>query len=150
MQSFLARSKAVAFLAVFGLLLSSFCCFLLGLYKSFEATWKIVSSIGHEPLATLYFVQIVDDFVVATTLFIFAVSIYELFLGKLALPDWMLAHSLFELETKLGSLVILVLSIKFLEKFIMSDNALSVLFYALSVAVVSATLIAFAHFGSKK
>lgn len=150
MKTLLERSKVVSYLAVAGLLLSSLCCFLLGLYKSFEATWKIVASVGHEPLATLFFVQIIDDFVVATTLFIFAASIYELFIGKLELPDWMLAHSLFELETKLGSLVVLVLSIKFLEKFITNGNALNVLFYALAVAVVSAVLIAFSHFGNKK
>lgn len=150
MKTLLERSKTVSYLAVVGLLVSSLCCFLLGLFKAFEATWKILSSIGHEPLATLYFVQIIDDFVVATTLFIFAVSIYELFIGKLELPDWMLAHSLFELETKLGSLVILVLSIKFLEKFITSNNALDILFYAVSVAVVSAVLIAFSYFGNKK
>ncbi len=150
MQKFLERSKIVSLLAVFGLLFSSFCCYLLGFYKSFAAMIAIVKSLGNEPLATLLFVQIIDDFVVATTLLLFAASIYSLFLGKLNLPDWMLASSLFELETKLGSLVVLVMAIKFLEKFILAKNALDVLFYALSVAVVSFALIAFSYFGNKK
>lgn len=150
MQKFLEQSKIVAFLAVIGLLFSSLSSFMLGIYKSMAAVYTIARKMGDEPLATLYFVQIVDEFVVAITLFVFAASIYSLFIGKVNLPEWMLASSLFELETKLGSLVILVMSIKFLEKLITSNKAQDVFFYALSVAVVSATLIAFSHFGNRK
>jgi uncharacterized membrane protein YqhA len=39
---------------------------------------------------------------------------YELFINKLALPDWMLAHNLHELKSKLGGVIVLVMVVKFL------------------------------------
>ena len=52
-----------------------------------------------------------DTFLIATGLLVFSVSLYELALGELNLPDWMLAHNLHELKSKLSSIIILVMAV---------------------------------------
>ena len=75
---------------------------------------------------------------------------YELFVGGLNLPDWMLAHNLHELKTKLSNVIILVMAVKFLEHLVEWKNPDESLYFAIAVSVVAATLIAFSYFGEKK
>jgi uncharacterized membrane protein YqhA len=91
----------------------------------------------------------VDSFLVATALLIFAVSLYELFIGKLDLPEWMLAHDLHDLKAKLSSMVVLVMGVKFLEKLLDVKDASALLQIGVATALMSAVLIAFGYFGKK-
>jgi uncharacterized membrane protein YqhA len=50
------------------------------------------------------------------TLLIFTISLYELFLGEIDAPDWMIAHSLVDLKTPLSSMMVLIMAIKFLHQ----------------------------------
>jgi uncharacterized membrane protein YqhA len=95
-------------------------------------------------------IELVDSFLIAIALQIFSLSMYELFVGELNLPDWMLAHNLHELKTKLSSVIILVMTVKFLEHLVEWKNPSNSLFFAIAVSVVAATLIAFSYFGEKK
>jgi uncharacterized membrane protein YqhA len=74
---------------------------------------------------------------------------YELFVGNINLPDWMLAHNLHELKTKLSSVIVLVMTVKFLEHLVEWKNPKDSLFFAIAVSVVAATLIAFSYFGKE-
>ena len=69
--------------------------------------------------------------------------------GEITAPEWMLARDLYELKGKLGSMVILVMGVKFLEIFIQDIEGSELLLRAISVALVSAVLIAFWYFGAK-
>ena len=42
--------------------------------------------------------------------------IYELLIGELSVPAWMKIHDLHDLKTRLGSILVLVMAVKFLEK----------------------------------
>jgi uncharacterized membrane protein YqhA len=90
-----------------------------------------------------------DVFLIATVLFIFAVGIYELFIGKLKLPDWLEIHNLHGLKVKISSVVIMVMGIIFLKHLVEWQDPQGTLFFGLGVAVVSAALIAFSYFGNK-
>ena len=63
-------------------------------------------------------IAVVDVFLIATVLFVVAVSLYEMFIGDLKLPEWMVAHNLYELKSKLSGVIILVMAMKFLEKLV--------------------------------
>jgi uncharacterized membrane protein YqhA len=91
----------------------------------------------------------VDSFLIATAILIFAVSLYELFIGPLELPGWMLAHNLYELKAKLSSMIVLVMGVKFLEKLLESKDANDLLRTGIATALMSAVLIAFGYFGKK-
>jgi uncharacterized membrane protein YqhA len=74
---------------------------------------------------------------------------YELFIDKVDLPNWMLAHNLHELKAKLSGVIILVMAVKFMEHFIEWEKPVDMLFFGVALAIVSVTLIALGHFGEK-
>jgi uncharacterized membrane protein YqhA len=77
------------------------------------------------------------------------ISLYELFIGEINVPEWMLAHNLDELKGKLSSMIVLVMAVKFLEMFMEAENANELLPRAIAVTLVSSVLIAFGYFGKK-
>ena len=81
-----------------------------------------------------------DSFLVATALIVISVSIYELFIGDLAVPDWMTVKNLNELKAKFGVVLIPVMAVKFVQKLLQSESALETLYYGIAVAIVSPAL----------
>jgi uncharacterized membrane protein YqhA len=75
--------------------------------------------------------------------------LYELFIGEINVPEWMLAHNLYELKAKLSSMIVLVMAVKFLQKLLDTKDANDLLLRGLATAVMSAVLIAFGYFGKK-
>ena len=91
-------------------------------------------------------IKLMDLFLVATALLIFAMGLYELFVTDLDLPGWLLIRNLYDLKAKLSSVVILVLSIKFLEKLLAWKDPLDTLLFGVAITLVSGMLIAFSHY----
>ena len=98
------------------LLFAAVAAFAWGTLKTVDTISLVLSSMGRDKAITVELIEIVDSFLIATAVLIFAVSLYELFIDKLDLPEWMLAHNLYELKTKLSSMIVLVMGVKFLEK----------------------------------
>jgi len=146
MKTFLEKTRYLALIAIVSLLLASVAAFVWGTIKTIKAIEEIIRSAGLDPLIDLYLIQLMDAFLVAIILYILAINIYELFIGRLDLPEWILARNLHELKTKISSVIILVSGIVFLEN-LLNDmkNALELLYIAIAVAVVSAALIAFSR-----
>jgi uncharacterized membrane protein YqhA len=142
MQKLIEKSRYLALLAVLSLLITASLTFVLGALKTWQAGVKIVMSKGQDPLILIYLLQIMDVFLVATVLFVFAASLYEMFIGRLDLPDWASAHSLAELKVKLGGALILVMAVTFLEHLMEWRNPQETLLFAIAIAVVAAILIA--------
>jgi uncharacterized membrane protein YqhA len=88
-------------------------------------------------------VQLMDEFLLGTVLLIFALGLYELFIEKLALPEWLVIDSLKKLKGKLSDVVVLLFAIKFLEKFIDSKNAQDTLLMGIAAFVAMGGLILF-------
>ena len=149
MAKFLEKTRYLAFVGITSLLLASVAAFGWGAVKTYNAIMLIITSYGKDSYIAVSLIEIVDSFLIAIALQIFSVSMYELFVGKLSLPEWMLAHTLHELKTKLSSVIILVMAVKFLEHLVEWKNPTDSLFFAIAVSVVAATLIAFSHFGEK-
>jgi len=149
MKFILERSRYLALIGVVSLLVASFAAFGWGTIKTISTTLLVIQSLGRDSAITIELIEILDSFLIATAILIFAASLYELFIGKLDMPAWMLAHDLYELKAKLSSMIVLVMAVKFLSKLIEVKDAAELLQMGAAIAIVSAVLIAFSYFGKK-
>jgi uncharacterized membrane protein YqhA len=149
MGKILSSSRYLAIIAVLALLVSALAGFGWGIIKTVDAVALIITSLGEDAGIIIALIEIVDAFLVATAVLIFAFGLYELFIAELKLPDWIQIHTLHDLKAKLGGVLVLVMAVKFLEKLAEWKNAQETLFFALAIAVISATLIAFSALGGK-
>jgi len=149
MKSILEKSRYLAVIGVISLLFAAVAAFVWGALKTFHVVMLVLESLGTDAAITIEFIEIVDIFLIATAILIFTVSLYELFIGDINVPEWMLAHDLYELKTKLSSMIVLVMAVKFLQKLIESKDAMELLLTGLATAAVSGVLIAFGYYGKK-
>ena len=149
MKFVLEKSRYLALAGVLSLLFAAIAAFVWGTLKTVDTISLVLGSMGRDSVIKVEFIEIVDSFLIATALLIFSVSLYELFIDKLDLPEWMLAHNLYELKTKLSSIIVLVMGVKFLQKLLEVKDTNDLLRTGLSIALMSAVLIAFGYFGKK-
>ncbi len=149
MRKLLEKSNYLVLVAVFSSLLASVAAFVWGAVKSVKVIIDIIRHIGSESNFIVPLIEVMDIFLIATVLFIFALGVYELFIGKLSLPEWLVIRNLHDLKVKLSSVVIMVMGIHFLKHLVEWQDPMGTLLFGLSVAVVSAALIAFSFVGSK-
>ncbi|MBI5930930.1 MAG: YqhA family protein [Chloroflexi bacterium] len=146
MKRLLESSKYLTLIGVFSLLIASIGAFIWGAYRTGDAMILVVTDNSDSSKITVALIQIIDEFLIATALLIFALAIYELFIEDLDLPAWLVIHDFHGLKTKLSSILILVMSITFLKKLIEWKHAEDTLFFGIAIALVSASLIAFGYF----
>lgn len=149
MDRLLEKSKYVILVGVIFLLLASFAAFILGAIKTVSAVIGIVSEYGKDSAAPVAIIQLMDTFLIATALFIFAVGLYELFFNDIDLPEWLVVRNLHDLKAKLGSVIVLVMAVIFLKHLAEWRDPQGTFFFGLAVTFVAASLIAFGHFGGK-
>lgn len=150
MQKLIEKSKYIGLVGVFSLLLASVIAFGWGAVKTVSSIAAIIGSYGKDPYIAVQLIELVDSFLIATALFVFAASMYEMFVNKIALPEWMLANDLPELKEKLGGVIILVMVVKFLEHLVEWSAPYDSFLFAVSITVVSLALIALSRLGGKE
>ena len=122
----------------------------MGDVNAFDVVVRLVEHAGRPPLFSVDLVALMDKFLLASALLLFAVGLYELFIGELNVPAWLEIRNLHDLKTRLASVVILVMAVTFLEHLIEWTDPKGLLYFAGAIALVSASLIAFAQFGEKE
>lgn len=150
MAKFLENCKYIVLVAVFALMIAAATTFLWGGVKTANFVLMLLRDVSNESLITLYLLQAVDIFLIGTVLLILSVGLYDLFIHKLNLPQWLEIDNLSKLKAKLSDVIILFMAIKFLEKLLTAKSAQDTLFIALAVAVVAAVLIAFNQISTDK
>jgi uncharacterized membrane protein YqhA len=106
-----------------------------------------VSSKGAKALL-LGIIELVDLFLLATTLYVIAAGLYELFIDEtIPLPAWLVIHDLDDLKDKLIKVVIVVLGVLFLGQVITWDGERDLLGYGAAIGLVIAALT---HFLTQK
>ncbi len=148
-KTLLEKSTYLVLVAVVFSLLASVAAFLWGAVRTMSVIIHLVSTAGKNPLAAVDLIGLMDTFLIATALFIFAVGLYELFIEDITLPPWLVVHDLHDLKAKLGSVIILVLAVTFLEHLVEWKDAQGTFYFGLAVTMVSGALIAFGYFGNK-
>jgi uncharacterized membrane protein YqhA len=150
MKILFEKSKYLSLIASLVLLVTSVFALLWGAAKAFKVWGLMLRSLGQDSAISLDLIRLVDAFLIAVVLYFFAVSVYELFIGDLALPDWMAVHDLHELKTKLSGVIVLVMAVRFVEHlFEEGVSPLDLVYYSLATALVAAALIAFGYFSKK-
>jgi uncharacterized protein (TIGR00645 family) len=150
LKTILEKSRYLVLIGIIPMLIASVAAFAWGLMQTVQVVVLGFTSLGMDKALVLGFLLIVDIFLIATTLLIFTISLYELFIGEIDAPDWMIAHSLNDLKIKLSSMMVLVMAIKFLEMFMKGGNAQDLLWTGLAISLVSGVLIAFGYYGKKE
>lgn len=142
MRKLLESTIRLVLIAVLSSLAASIAALVWGTYKAGYAIYKLLQDFDYF-LAAVSFIEVMDAFLIAIGLYIFAVAVYKLFIGDLNLPSWLEIHNLHQLKVKIVSIIILVMGIKFLEKFAVSQDAEDTLMLGTAFAVASAALIGF-------
>lgn len=150
MARLIKNSRYLLYIAVVSLLLAMFGALGWGLAKTIWALRDLTLSLGKDPYTAVRLIELIDSFLIAIALFVFAVGTYELFIGRTNLPAQLVPHDLRELKDKLGGTIVLVMVVKFLEHLVEWDHPTDSLLFALAVTIVSGALIGLSYFSAKK
>ncbi len=93
-------SKNLILIAVASSLLASAAGFLWGLIKTLVIIFSFVTSYGRDSLDMIALIELMDIFLIATVLFIFAMGMYELFIESMRLSDKPINFSTSELKSE--------------------------------------------------
>ena len=114
--------------AVLGLLAGAITTFAWGIYGVWDYTKTLLD--GNETAGLVKALSMIDTFLLATVILVFAVGLWELFVSDLDLPDWLEIHTLDDLKGKLADVIVLVVAIKALEKLTAAKKPIDALLYA--------------------
>ena len=157
-ESLLWNSRFVVLTAVIASLLVAFSMFYmasvdayfmvshLGDYLSAELVGEARESFRTETIT--HVVEIIDGYLLATVLLIFSLGLYELFISKIEQADAsetssvLAIHSLDDLKTRLGRVILMILIVNFFEHAISMEfhGALDLLALAAGIALIGVTL----------
>lgn len=161
-EHFLWYFRLVIVLGVVGLLMGSSVVFLLGILETTHLVGNFFATLwmNHLHLAKesgrglltyneliMAVIKVVDDFLVGIVLLIFGLGSYDLFISRIdpALdqrdirPDWLVFSSLEELKGVLGKVVLMILTITFLQVCINMkfESPLDLVYLGAGIAFVS-------------
>ena len=95
-------------------------------------------------------VSILDVFLIATTIFVVGVGVWQLFITDLEVPAWLQFDELRSLKIVVADLLVLTVTVRLIEDFLLDAAGASFLREAAGVAVINLTLIAYATLRSRR
>lgn len=148
MKKLLETSKYSILVIVVVSLVATVLAVMWGVYEAALAIYNLFSQYKSASTTIVSFIQLMDIFLLVAVLYIFTVAMYELFIGELDLPKWLVIHNFDELKTILSNLIILIGAVSFLKYFIERNDPISTLLYGLAVGIVSYVLILYRNHGN--
>lgn len=139
----LQQSGLVVVLPIVTLFASSILFGVYGTYLAIDLVIKALSKPEYLEVTTLAtkFFSVVDVYLLAIVLYIFAVGLYELFIGDLQVADWIQIHSIDELKAKLASLLTLFVAIAFTKQLVEWQNPVETLLFGAATGILTLVLI---------
>lgn len=139
----LELGHAIALLPAVSLFIGATFLGLYGVYILLETLYGVIfkPEIRDPAVLSTKFISVMDIHLLSIILYIFSVGLYELFVGKLNVPEWLRITDIDQLKAKLTSVVILILAITFTKKLVEWKNPIDTLLFALAIAVIIAVLI---------
>jgi uncharacterized membrane protein YqhA len=106
-------------------------------------TVQLIVRLGHGELEGMAvgLVQVMDGFLIASGLLIFGLGLYELFVGEIELPQWLVFRDFESLKGRLAGVIVMVMAVAFLERLELGGDAHGLLEAGVGVALVSAVLV---------
>jgi uncharacterized membrane protein YqhA len=142
----LEKGNALVLLAIAATLIASFATFIWATFNMVVNAWQLLASLLHSGAAQVEhtgvgMVAALDALLMALVLYIFSVALYELFIGEIRVPEWLVIKSLDGLKEKLASVIILILVVTFLEHLVHWENAADTFLFGLAIASVVFALV---------
>ena len=170
-EKFLWNSRFIVLLAVVSSMISSVILFVVATVDVFELiskVFKYVAMPGDERTPAAYeafhgnvvghIIGAIDDYLLATVLFIFALGLYELFISKIdeaeaeaeASSRILLIHSLDDLKDRLAKVVLMILIVTFFKNVINTtfEEPLNILYLGVGILFIALALY-FTHKGAE-
>ncbi|WP_029551856.1 YqhA family protein [Thermocrinis jamiesonii] len=143
LKKLLENGKAIALLPSLSLFVGAVFLGLYGIYVLFETLYKVLTDQSARDTAVLAtkFISVMDIHLLSVILYIFAVGLYELFVGELKLAPWLKIETIDQLKSKLASVIVLILAITFTKNLVEWKNPLDTLLFGLAVSAVIGVLI---------
>jgi uncharacterized membrane protein YqhA len=143
----IGQSRYVVLLAVIAVLIVALSLFLLGTFQALFGVWEawrtFASGNINESDLTVGFLELVSLMLKAVVFYIIGVGLYSLFIAPLNLTVSLGVETLSDLETKVVSVVIVILGVTFLEHFIEWQQPLETLMFGAALALVTGSLVLF-------
>ncbi|HEY9087964.1 MAG TPA: YqhA family protein [Anaerolineaceae bacterium] len=150
MNMLIEKSKYLSLIAVVTLLLTFALALFWGVAQAVQTWVRMFTSYGTAEEITVKLIKLIDAFLLAAILYMLAASIYKLFIGDLNLSNRVVAGTLPELKTKLSSVIVLVIAVRFTE--FLFENTMQpeqVFWMGAAAALVIAALVAFIYLGGR-
>ena len=170
-EKFLWNSRFIVLLAVISSMISSVILFVVATIDVFELiskVWKYTMLPGSERTPVVYeefhgnvvghIIGAIDDYLLATVLFIFALGLYELFISKIDEAEReaetssriLLIHSLDDLKDRLAKVVLMILIVTFFKNVIHTtfDDPQNILYLGVGIFFIALALY-FTHKGGE-
>lgn len=146
-KKILTSSRFTVLIAIAGSFLASFASLLAGGIRTLQILaemFGMLSSAKGLKVVAYSFVEVVDLFLIGTLFYIIALGLYELFIDEnIAVPEWLVIHSLDDLKAKLINGVIVIMGVYFLGALINWDGKTDLLQLSAAIALMVAALTFF-------
>lgn len=143
----IGHSRYIVLVAVAAVMLVAVSLFLLGAIQAFISVWhawEAVVRIERESTQlTLQFLEVVSVMLKAVVFYIIGVGLYSLFVAPLNITVSLGVQTLSDLESKVISVVVVILGVTFLEHFVQWQDPLATLQFGAAMAVVIVALVFF-------
>lgn len=154
MKKILSSGRYLTFIAVICIIIAATTLLVYGTIVTFTVVYDTInhayfSEKGAKKLL-LSFIEMVDVFLLSTVLYVIAVGLYELFIGDLDLPDWLVITDIDMLKDKLVGVIIVVLAVVFLGQVITWDGTKDLMNLGVPMSLMIASLTFFLSQKPKK
>lgn len=145
----LTLTKYIVLLGVIGLLIASLAGFVLATVETVKLVQYVIWHFADPELEIeeVYFIKLVDGFLVSTGLLVFGLGLFQIFIQPLNLPDALRFTSIGQLKSTLANIIVLTLAVSFLTFVQEGEDAQTILLKGAGIAAVISVLVLFARYG---
>lgn len=150
----LSSSRYIIMIAVIGSLIGMVTLLVFGMWEIYAVVDKVLHTETPEKIGktvALYFIEVIDIFLLATVCYITALGLFELFISDdVQIPDWLSINTLDDLKNKLTSVIIVVMGVIFLGQVVGWDGQRDLIPLGAPIALIIASLTWFLSKSTKK
>jgi hypothetical protein len=136
-------SRFIVLIAVVGFAALSVATFVWGAAKTVLLFDNLLEGKWRDEASLVKVLQITDTYLLAVVQMIVALGLYELFIGRLDLPDWLIIESLDDLKKKVVDVLVVFVAVKGVEELFSDHSSADVLRTVGAVAILIAALTFF-------
>jgi uncharacterized membrane protein YqhA len=146
----IGHSRFIVLLAVAAVMLVAVSLFILGAIQAVISVWEAWQAIFEGDLQgtelLIEFLEIVSVMLKAVIFYIIGVGLYSLFVAPLNITVSLGVQTLTDLESKVISVVVVILGVTFLEHFVRWEDPLATMQFGLGMAAVVVSLVLFQRY----